>query len=95
MCDLKLSETTTNITFVTVLRLDDPTSAIAVVNDLDITMPTLDFTAVAEDDYFSNVWGAFGFPTTFFIDEEGVMVAVQTVRAGEEGLKEILDQLGW
>ena len=91
-----LSAENTDTTFITVLLLDNPSDAMAVVNDLDITMPTLDFTDVpAEDNYFSNVWGAFGFPTTFFIDEEGVIAAVQTIRAGEDGLKEILGQLGW
>ena len=82
--------------FITGLVVDNVRDALEVMNDLGISMTTLDLTEVPTEDSFSDSWGGVSaIPTTFFIDEEGVIVAVQTIRAGEETLKEILDQLGW
>ena len=84
-------ESLDNITYITGLIIDNPADALAVMDQLGITVPTLDLTK--SDNYLNDVWGAVGVPTTFFIDPNGVIVAVQDGNLGD--LREIIGQLGW
>ena len=73
--------------------IDEASRARALLGDLGITFPNLDLTA--DDRYLTDRWGGTGIPTTVFIDENGVIVAVQSERIGVDGLRQTLDILDW
>ncbi len=83
--------TRTDLTFVTVLLQDMPAAAADAVATGGYSVPVVDVTP----QLWFETWSVGGVPTTVFIDADGTVVDFHAGLLGFEGIRDLLEQLGW